>query len=92
MTDLQNLFTRTMDTLKTSVAGQNKYPLVDVQSTVDGKNYKVRDMPDKQRAADLLANVRQKISNLYMSLRDKFPNKPQIRQWVKNFTPDPSRF
>jgi hypothetical protein len=92
MADIQNLFNRTMDTLKTTVSGQSKFPLVEVTSSVDGRKYKVRDMPDKQKAADLLARVRQKIASLYMSLRDQFPNKPQIRQWVQNFSPDPSRF
>lgn len=81
-----------MDSLKTTVSGQSKFPLVEVTSSVDGRKYKVRDMPDKQRAADLLARVRQKIASLYMSLRDQFPNKPQVRLWLQNFSPDPSRF
>lgn len=92
MADIQNLFNRTMDSLKTTVSGQSKFPLVEVTSSVDGRKYKVRDMPDKQRAADLLARVRQKIASLYMSLRDQFPNKPQVRLWLQNFSPDPSRF
>jgi hypothetical protein len=92
MTDIQSLFQKTMDTLRSTVKGESQYPLIEIQSSVDGRIYKVRDLPDKQRAADLLASVRQKIANLYMLLRDKFPNKPQVRQWVQNFTPDPSRF
>ena len=89
MTDLQSLFKKTM----TALAGSsNQYPLVNVTSTVDNRSYKVRDMPDKQQAADLLAKVRIKIVNLYNELKEKFPDKPQIRQWVKNFTPDPNRF
>jgi hypothetical protein len=92
MSDLQTLFSNTMDTIKKTVSSSSKYPLVDVKSTVDGKIYRVRDMPDKQQAADLLARVRQKMLRLYSITRDKFPNKPQVRQWVKNFTPDPERF
>lgn len=88
MTDLQSLFKKTM----TALAGSSQYPLVNVTSTVDNRTYKVRDMPDKQQAADLLAKVRIKIVNLYNELKEKFPDKPQIRQWVKNFTPDPNRF
>jgi len=49
-------------------------------------------MGDKQEAADLLARVRQKISRLYTITSSKFPNKPQILQWIQNFKPDPSRF
>jgi hypothetical protein len=92
MTDIQNLFSNAMASIKNTVSGHSKYPLVDVKSTVDNKIYRVRDMPDKQKAADLLANVRIKIESLYMALRDKFPNKPQVKQWMRNFKPDPERF
>ena len=88
MTDLQALFKKTMASLK----GSASYPLVNVKSSVDGRTYKVRDMADKQEAADLMANVRLKILLLYNTLKEKFPDKPQIRQWVQNFSPDPNRF
>jgi len=88
MTDLQSLFKKTMASLTAS----SNYSLVNVTSTVDGRTYKVRDMPDKQEAANLMASVRIKIVKLYNELKEKFPDKPQIRQWVKNFSPDPNRF
>lgn len=88
MTDLQSLFKKTMDSLK----GGSSYPLVNLTSTIDGRSYKVRDLPDKQEAADLMAKVRMKIVKLYGELKEKFPDKPQIRQWVNNFSPDPNRF
>jgi hypothetical protein len=88
MTDLQALFKKTMASLK----GSASYPLVKVKSSVDGREYKVRDMADKQQAADLMANVRLKILMLYNTLKEKFPDKLQIRQWVQNFSPDPNRF
>lgn len=88
MTDLQALFKKTMASLK----GSASYPLVSIKSSVDGRTYKVRDMADKQQAADLMANVRLKILLLYNTLKEKFPDKPQIRQWVQNFSPDPNRF
>ncbi len=92
MADLQSLFSNALQTIKSSVAGNQSYPLVDVTSTVDGRVYRVRDMSDKQQAADLIAKVRVKISKLYTILKSKFPDKPQVRQWVHNFTPEPSRF
>jgi hypothetical protein len=92
MTDLQSLFSNALQTIKSSVAGNQNYPLVDVTSSVDGRVYRVRDMSDKQQAADLIARVRVKISKLYTILKSKFPDKPQVRQWVQNFTPEPSRF
>jgi hypothetical protein len=90
MGDLQNLLSQAMSMIKSSYS--SKYPLVDVISTVDNRTYRVRDMSDKQEAADLLARVRAKISRLYGIVKDKFPDKPQVKQWVRNFVPDPSRF
>jgi len=90
MGDLQNLLSQAMSMIKSSYSSQ--YPLVDVKSTVDNRVYRVRDMSDKQEAADLLARVRAKISRLYGIVKDKFPDKPQVKQWVRNFIPDPSRF
>ena len=72
--------------------GLGKYPLVSVKSSVDNKEYLVRDMPDKQGAADLMAKVRLRLKNLKMLLESKFPDKPQVKQLVKNFEADPSRF
>ena len=92
MSDLSALLGRATSYLQTSLAGQNQYPLVDVQSSVDSRNYRVRDLSDKQAAADLLARVRQKIQRLYAYTQDKFPDKPQVKQWVNNFIPDPARF
>lgn len=92
MGDLQNLFSNSMDRLKTAFQASSNYPLTDVQSKVDGRTYRVRDMPDKQAAADLLARVRQKLANLYSYLQQTFPNKPQVKQLIQNFTPEPSRF
>ena len=92
MTDLQNMFKNAIQTIQSGIGGSSKYPLIDIKSNIDGRTYKVRDMPDKQRAADLLAGVRQKIGQLYSALKDKFPNKPQIKQWVQNFEPSAERF
>ena len=88
MSDLQSMLSNALQTM-----GMNRqYPLTEVKSQVDGKIYKVRDMPDKQRAADLMANVRLKLQKLYYYLREKFPTKPQVLQLVQNFQPDNTRF
>ena len=88
MSDLQILFTKTMAML----GSNSKFPLVDVKSTIDSRTYRVRDMGDKQQAADLMARVRLKIDKLYLFLKERFPNKPQVKQLLNNFVPDPSRF
>ena len=90
MTDIQTIFQNTMNSLSGVLS--SKYPLVDVKSSVDDRTYRVRDMPDKVQAADLMARVRQKIDKLYLYLQEKYPNKPQVKQLLQNFKPDPSRF
>lgn len=70
----------------------SNYPLVDVKSTVDGRTYKVRDMPDKQDAANLLAKTRLGLTKLCDSLEKKYPDKPQIKLMLKNYKSDPARF
>jgi predicted metal-dependent hydrolase len=70
----------------------SNYPLVSVKSTVDGRMYKVRDMPDKQEAANLMASVRLKISSLCSALLKKYPDKAQVKLISQNFRDDPNRF
>ena len=86
------MFSNALQTIQARVSGTSEFPLVDVKSTVDGRTYKVRDMPDKQKAADLLASVRRKMEKLYNIVKEKFPNKAQVRQWIANFQPSPERF
>jgi hypothetical protein len=92
MADLSSMFSSALQTIKARVSGSSEFPLVDVKSTVDDRIYKVRDMPDKQKACDLLANVRRKMEKLYLIVSEKFPNKPQVKQWITNFQPNPERF
>ena len=70
----------------------NKYPFINVTSTVDGKTYKVRDMPDKKEAANLMAQLRIRLTKLCDILEKKYPDKAQVKQLVQNFRSDPSRF
>ncbi len=93
MADITSILSSTFQSLRDNVTGgSGRFPLVDIKSTVDGRMYRVRNMSDKQEAADLLARVRAKISNMYQILRQKFPDKPQVRQLIQNFTPEASRF
>lgn len=75
-----------------SILGGGNYPQVTVKSTVDGKEYKVRDMPDKLEAANLMAKLRQRLTKLCDTLEKKYPDKPQVKQLVRNFRSDPHRF
>ena len=75
-----------------SILGGGKFPTAMVSSTVDGKTYKVRDMPDKQKAANLMATLRIKLIKLCDALERKYPDKDQVKRMVRNFRADPDRF
>jgi hypothetical protein len=75
-----------------SIIGGGNYPTVSVTSTVDGKPYKVRDMPDKQQAADLMAKLRLRLVKLFDVLERKYPDKAQVKLMIQNFRADPGRF
>jgi hypothetical protein len=84
-----------MSSLISSVLGKifpSNYPLVPMTSTVDGRTYKVRDMADKQHAADLLAKLRLRIATLCDHIEKKYPDKDQVKQITRNFRADPERF
>jgi hypothetical protein len=72
--------------------GGSAYPTVQQKSSIDGRMYKVRDLPDKQQAADMLATLRKSLQTLTDYLQEQFPNKPQVQRLVQNFRADPHRF
>ena len=51
-----------------------------VKSNIDGKEYLVRNLPDKQQAADLLANINKKLTQLIEEVSKK------DRQKERNYT------
>lgn len=67
------------------------YPIVSVKSGVDGQTYSVRDMPDKQAAADLMARIRLKMKKLKLYVEEKFPDKPQVKLLARNFDAEAHR-
>jgi hypothetical protein len=71
--------------------GSSRYPLVEIRSTVDGQIYKVRNLPDKQQAADLLAKVRLKLKNFIAHLESSYPDKPQVKRILQRFKANPDR-
>ena len=91
MSDLMSSLSYALSQTKQAL-GFGSYPIVSVTSSVDGQSYKVRDMPDKQAAADMMARVRIKMNKLKLHLETKFPDKPQVTQLSKNFEANPGRF
>jgi hypothetical protein len=71
---------------------QGSHEMAHVTSTVDGQKYLVRNLPDKQDAADRLARVRAKLLRLMRDLKQTHPDKALVKQMLRNFDADPSRF
>jgi len=71
--------------------GLSAYPITSVKSSVDGNTYRVRDMSDKQSAADLMAKTRLKMNKLKLHVESAYPDKPQSKQLSRNFDAKASR-
>lgn len=71
---------------------QSKYEMSYIKSSVDNEKYLVRNLPDKQQAADRLARVRQKILLLMKYLEQTYKDKPFVKQLLENFDGSPARF
>ena len=70
----------------------SKYPVAYVKSTIDKESYLVRNLPDKQEAADRLARVRQKILILQKHLKQTHMEKSFVKQMIDNFDCSADRF
>lgn len=60
-----------------------------VPSEIDHNDYIVRNLPDKNRAADLLAQIRQRMVKLVSYLGIKYPKDVRVTRLIEKF--DPSR-
>ena len=58
-----------------------------IVSTVDGNKYCVRDRAMLNEAADLLAQVTQKMKELVAYVKEKYPGDPDVERLVKGFNP-----
>jgi hypothetical protein len=63
------------------------YNLKCILSDVDGERYCVRERESMQMAADLLANVTQKMKDLVAFCAKKFPNDENVQRMVQKFNP-----
>jgi predicted metal-dependent hydrolase len=90
MSDSENILSK-LTSMVSNITG-SRYPTVKQKSTVDGREYYVRDLPDKQEAANLLAKLRMNLGTLMDELIKSYPDKPQVQRLSQNFKPDPNRF
>lgn len=59
-----------------------------VRSTTDQREYLVRNLSDKQMAADLLASVTKSMQKLVHHMMAKYPTNEDISRLYNNFNPD----
>ena len=90
MDEIKSSLQGAMDKTK-QLFGFGKFPMVSVKSAVDGQTYRVRDMGDKQAAADLMARIRLKMKKLKIYLETTFPDKPQVKLLSRNFDAEAHR-
>ena len=74
-----------VQSLQSKLGIGSSYPVVSIQSSVDGQTYRVRDMSDKQAAADMIAEICIRIKKLIDHLENKFPNDEITRRISKRF-------
>lgn len=59
-----------------------------IVSGVDGNKYCVRERAKLELAADLLANVTQKLKLVVKHMDKTYPDRPNVKRLVNNFKPD----
>jgi hypothetical protein len=58
-----------------------------VRSSVDKKLYLVRSLPDKQKAANILADVNKDMIRLIKHMQTAYPNSEDVKLLFKNYDP-----
>ena len=59
-----------------------------VRSTMDNREYLVRNLSDKQQAANLLADVTKSMQKLVHHMMAKYPEDSNVQRLYSNFNPD----
>ena len=69
------------------IEGKNN-DVIFVRSLLDNREYLVRNNPDKQEAADLIAKIRGKLDKLCLILKKEYPNDESVKRLIKKFNSD----
>jgi hypothetical protein len=59
-----------------------------VKSTLDNNEYLVRNMQDKEAAANMLAKIRMKLQKICQVMKKKYPNDESVSRMIERFNPD----
>lgn len=65
----------------------DSFQLKCIVSTVDGNKYCVRERGNIQKAADLLAKVTEKCKRLVNYMKEKYPDKENVKRLVDGYNP-----
>ena len=76
-----------LTTLYIHMENRNK-DLKYVMSKVDNRKYLVRNLPDKQEAADMIATIRKNLVKLSQELKKKNEGNIDIERMINNFNPN----
>lgn len=57
------------------------------QSDVDKRKYLVRSLPDKQQAANMLAEINRDLMTLIQHMRTKYPDSEDVKRMYRNYNP-----
>ena len=71
---------------------KDRYEMAYVESKVDSNKYLVRNMKDKEEAADRLAQIRSKLLRLMKYLQQSYKDRPFVKQIIAKFDANPERF
>lgn len=61
------------------------FSLIFVKSKKDDKFHLVRNLPDKQQAANTMAEIKSRLSKLVKYLEEKFPKDPRVQRLTDRF-------
>jgi hypothetical protein len=59
-----------------------------VKSSVDNNEYLVRNLENKEEAANILANIREKLEKLCVLMKEKYPNDESVIRMNQRFNSD----
>ena len=59
-----------------------------VKSSVDNNEYLVRNLENKEEAANILANIREKLEKLCVLMKEKYPNDESVTRMNQRFNSD----
>jgi Skp family chaperone for outer membrane proteins len=62
--------------------------LIVEESAVDNNGHLVQNLPDKDKAADMIAMLKKKTSLLSKKMLEKYPNKKNVKRLYEKFNPD----